>query len=231
LQVSCLGLGVLLVWLPVTELQPLRAEPGRWARATRVETLAAPTIELERKLLFTSVLADVYVRWQDSTPAHARASLKYDVLWYARVEPPYLIKRDALGTLSNVGLALRRQRQGCLLLFFVAGLGCFFGCAYYAYQVVRRQRDFRAVSMSPRVLYRPLQKTEVLRQKGIATGQVAYTFLAPSGEAVQQILTRPREPVFDLDDTSVLVVTAFDAPDAEPILVADDGYPFASRSR
>jgi hypothetical protein len=33
-------------------------------------------------------------------------------------------------------------------------------------------------------------------------------------------------PVFDLDQTSVLVVTSFDNPGAEPILVADDGYSF-----
>ena len=78
-------------------------------------------------------------------------------------------------------------------------------------------------------MFRPLEKTEALRQKGFATGQISYTFLALSGDSVQQILSKPRVPVFDLGETSVLVVTASDAPEAEPILVADDGYPFAPR--
>ena len=84
---------------------------------------------------------------------------------------------------------------------------------------------------SPRALYCPLEKTEIVRQKGIATGQIAYTFRAPSGEPVQQLLAKPRVPVYDADDSSVLVVTAFDDPGAEPILVADDGYPFEGVSK
>lgn len=231
LQVCCLGIGVLMLWVSVREFRALRAEPARWARAIEIGTFGPPVIRLERRLLMTPVFPDVHVTWRSSTPPHAPASVKYDVLWYvgAALEPPYVVKQDALGTLTNVGLALTLQREGSLLLFFVFGVGLLLGCAYYAQRLAGRQRDFRAVAASPRAMFRPLVKTEALRQKGIATGQIAYTFLALSGESVQQVLSKPRAPVFDLDETSVLVVTAFDAPDAEPILVADDGYPFAPR--
>jgi hypothetical protein len=231
LLVFCVGMGVLLIWVPIPELKALRAERERWSRAIETPTLGPAGVRLERRLLMTPVLADVHVTWRELAHPRAKASVKYSVLWYTGVEPPYLVKHDALGTLTNVGLELSLERAGSDVLLLLMGVGCLLGCVYYGHRLVRRQRAFRAVTASPRALFRPLQKTEVMRHNGIPTGQLAYTFLAPSGESIQQVLAKPRVPVFDLDETSILVVTAFDDPGAEPILVADDGYPFEPRSR
>ena len=73
LQVCCLGIGVLMLWVPVAEFKALRSEAARWAHATEIRTLGPPVIKLERRLLMTPVLADVYVTWRQSTPPHARA--------------------------------------------------------------------------------------------------------------------------------------------------------------
>lgn len=231
LLVTCAGLGILMIWVPVTELKELRAERQRWGRATETLTVGPPAIELKHRVLSTPLMADVTVTWRAAAAPETPASAKYSVLWYSEIEPPYLVKHDALGTLTSVGLRLLLERAGSDLSILLMGLAFLLGSAYYARKLVRRQRAFRAVTASPRAMFRPLQKTEVLRHNGIATGQLAYTFLAPSGESIEQQLSKPRVPVFDQDGTAVLVVTAFDDPGAEPILVADDGYPFETRSR
>lgn len=92
---SCIGLGIRMIWVPISELRQLRAERERCSRAAETLTLGPAVVVLERRLPLTPAFAEVHVTWRDAAGPQADASATYSVLGYTRVAAPYLVKRDA----------------------------------------------------------------------------------------------------------------------------------------
>ncbi len=88
-------------------------------------------------------------------------------------------------------------------------------------------RNWQRVARAPRPMFVELESSEAVRSYGIATGSTSYAFRAPNGEIIKQTLSKARKAVFDASGSKVLIIAAEDSPNAEPLLVADDGYPFA----
>ena len=222
---AALCFGVLAMNVTRVDVAAIRGERARWLLAEETQTLGPAAADTQYRVWATPLLADVDVTWRDAQSFHIFHQ-KYGVLWASHVPPPYLVKHDAIGTLTSVGLALAPERYGSNLFLFVAGCVAFLWPWFFVFKLQRRWRAFTAVRHSPRPIFVPLLETSLVHHHGVPTGQVVYRFLAPSGESIRHAFGKPREAVLDETGTTVLVVTALHSPNVEPILVADDGYPF-----
>ena len=208
------------------EIREIRGEGMRWGHATPTPRFDEPKIRVKRRLWGSPLLADVAVVWGAPPAPHIPQREEYWVLWASHVPPPHEVRHDAQGTLSSAGLTLRNERYGAYGLEYLFGALLIAVSLYQSARLLRRRREFRRVLCAPQPLYLPFQRRVALRSYGVETGQVAYWFLARSGESVRQDLARQRLPIFDGSGKNVLVVTSRVDSDAEPILFADDGYPF-----
>ena len=208
------------------EIGEIRSERARWAHARAMPMFGRASTAVQHHVYGSPVLAEVAVIWRDPPAPHIPQRQEYWVLWASDVSPPYQVRLDARGTLTSVGRSLERERYGAQGFLYLLGASLLAGALFFTSRLIRRRREFGLVLRAPQPLYLSFVRGDVLRSYGVETGHVAYFFVARSGETVSQILTRPRAPIFDESGARVLVVTSREDPDAEPILFADDGYPF-----
>lgn len=151
----------------------------------------------------------------------------YTVLWQNELSSTIALRADTTSTLSSAGLELLWPRVAALVVLALVGIGVAVVGVREIYLVRRNWRNWQRVARAPRPMFVELESSEAVRSYGIATGSTSYAFRAPNGEIIKQTLSKARKAVFDASGSKVLIIAAEDSPNAEPLLVADDGYPFA----
>lgn len=207
-------------WLRETAL-----EPERFARASPVSSWVPARLGTEPQFLFAPRLCpEVTVTWQRSADEEAE-SLSYHPLWEASVKSPIEVREDAAGFLTSAGLDLRVWRMAMWGLLIVVGAPM---SAISVGAVLAQRKKSRAVR---RMLERPvvgrftLVELEVERQYGLPAN-IQCKWRDGGGLLRSTRFHVKQPPLRDDSGTLVFGVSAADEPSAEPILLAEDGYPF-----
>lgn len=207
-------------------------EPRRWAGARPVATLGRPGVVYRSHVDFLDdILASIEISWQSpSEPGADPVRLSYGVFKVPEELGPVEVRVDDRGYLTNVGLTLASQRAlsalvtGLPIMVFL-GLSCrFLWRRRHEFAIKRATR--RALLERPRPVLVPLLGQRIVRQYGFANGQRCYDYEAPSGASYTVTFGSNRRAALDEDGRRVLVVVPETDEDAEPIVVAEDGYPF-----
>jgi hypothetical protein len=233
--VACASAFLYLAWLARgTVAEALSSERTRWQAARPVAVRGAPAVVVKSRSEFHDFFADVEVSWQapEQGPDSALQSVTYSTLaWVPAIRGPVEVRSDSSGHLTNVGhqLVVPRVLGSIGLATALAGL-----CAAVAWSVraqwrreSRTRASRRALLERPKVVFLPFVEKEMLTQYGMATGHWSYVFEGLSGERHKATFRGWRKAIFDETGSRVLAVVPEGDTDAEPVLVADDGYPFA----
>ena len=209
--------------------------PSRWARAQPVALRGEPAV-VTTNTDGADLLASVDVRCQpvavDGGASPPLVVVKYTTpLWVPEVSGPVELRADGGRYLTSVGaqLALPRALGAALVTALSGGLLVALGWCTRAHRrgLVRQRASLEAVLARPKLVYVRLLDERVARLLGFASGGRTYVYEAPSGARRAQALGWWRNAVFDASRQHVLVVVGEGDEHAEPVLVADDGYPFA----
>jgi hypothetical protein len=214
--------------------EALSEEPARWREARPVTVRGAPAVVVKSWSDFHDFFADIEVSWQEGDQG-ADAALKSvayrTVAWVPAIRGPVEVRSDASGYLTNVGpqLVVPRVLGPFAAATIFAGLcGALTWSARARWRRERRARaSRRALLERPKLVFLPLLSEEMLTQYGIATGHRAYAFEGPDGSRFETTFRGWRRAVFDETGERVLTVVPEGDEDADPVLVADDGFPFA----
>lgn len=214
--------------------EALSEEPARWREARPVTVRGAPAVVVKSWSDFHDFFADIEVSWQDGdqgTDAALKSVAYRAVAWVPALRGPVEVRSDASGYLTNVGpqLVVPRVLGPFGAATFFAGLcGALSWSARALWHREKRARaSRRALLERPKPVFLPLLSEEMLTQYGIATGHRTYAFEGPTGARFETTFRDWRRAVFDETGDRVLAVLPEGDGDADPVLVADDGFPFA----
>ncbi|MBL9008110.1 MAG: hypothetical protein JNJ46_27880 [Myxococcales bacterium] len=199
------------------QIQVARLDRARWSAAQPVEGDAS--ILWDPGISFIpSLLATANVAWR----IDVRKQEDYSVLWKSHVHEPIALRVDSAGVLTSAAVELVPQRIALSVAEMMIFLSVAAACAWELRKTHRQHRTLKRMAVIATVKYLPLIESEHLSQYGIPNGVVIYVVRNHQGRPSKHAMKKPRAPVFDEAGTAVLALTL---PDAEPILVAADGYP------
>lgn len=199
------------------QIQIARDDRARWSAARPLEGDAS--ILWDPGISFIpSLLATANVAWR----IDVRKQEDYSVLWKSYVHEPIALRADSAGVLTSAAVELVPQRIALSLAEMMIFLTIAVACAWELRKAHRQQRVLKRMAIIATVEYLPLVESEIVSQYGIPNGIVIYVVRNHQGRPSKHAMKKPRAPVFDEAGTAVLALTL---PDAEPVLVATDGYP------
>lgn len=199
-------------------------EQSRFNEARDVRTIAAPAVEVDARLpLAPSLFPTVTIAWQSSTANEEWVS--YYPLWTGAVKRPIVVRSDALGPLTSAGLELRNWRIAMWGLAIVFAMIAAWFSLHWLVQLRRRWRALQRATEAPELVFLPLVATELKRQNGIPVGMLCRVRDA-QGKLHSAYFSVDRPPLRNAVGDELLAVLARGEPNAEPLIVAEDGYPF-----